>query len=164
MTESSKIVKAHCNRCLRETRHSVVAAKEEVHEEADDEGNLRYWERTLFEMLECCGCENITLRSSYRWVGDDETVVAYYPPAVNRPQPAWLSKNFFGWRYQDLHSLFREVYAALHAGSNRLAMMGARTIIDMVFLEKIGDAGTFDEKLKEMTAAGHISRTNSDYL
>ena len=36
-----------------------------------------------------------------------------------------------------------EVYAALHAGSYCLAMMGARALIDVALVSKVGDQGTF---------------------
>ena len=154
MTDSARIVKAHCNRCLGETRHSVVAAKKQEYNEETPDGGRGYWEITLYEMLECCGCENITLRSVHERAGDFDATITYFPPAVTRPTPAWLSSSLRHRERRRLCSLLREVYAALHAGSNSLAMMGARAIIDIVMLDKVGDQGAFSAKLEKMQTEG----------
>ncbi len=160
MAEPEEIVKAHCNQCLRETRHVVVAARrKEYNDETCD-----YWRVTQYEMLECCGCERITLRATENSAAEPEDVVTYFPPAVTRSVPAWLSDIRFSLKHRGLRSLFREVYAALHAGSNRLAIMGARALIDMMMLDQIGDRGTFAEKLKKMEEDGHISKTSRRFL
>lgn len=164
MTDSTEIVQAHCNQCLRETRQLVVAAKVQSYDDQTPDGEVLYSETTRYEMLECCGCENITLRSICRSCGEPDTNIAYFPPAVTRATPAWLSDFNFSLGHHELSSLFREVYAALHAGSNRLAIMGARALIDMVMLDKIGDRGSFNQKLQTMEKNGHISRTNRTYL
>lgn len=43
-------------------------------------------------------------------------------------------------------------------------MMGARTLVDMLILEKIGDIGGFKEKLKGLEKAGFISSKGRDVL
>lgn len=159
MTDSTRIVKAHCNARRGERNHSVVAVRTQQDHEESPDGSLAYWESTNYEMLQCCGCENVTLRSTYTAAdcGDDPTV-NYFPPAVARHTPAWMSGKIgfsFKLQHDELASLLREVYAALHAGSNRLAMMGARTLIDMVMLDKIGDQGSFDDKLMKMETSGY---------
>jgi len=42
-----------------------------------------------------------------------------------------------------------EIYVALTGNGRRLALMGARTLVDMLMLQEVGDVGTFDAKLKE---------------
>jgi hypothetical protein len=142
----------------------VIAAKEQHYDEHDGE-HLSYWEKTTYEMLECRGCENITLRSTYIWSAEPGETITYFPPAVTRPRPQWLSQfAFFRFKPENLYSLFGEVYGALHAGSTGIAMMGARALIDMVILDKVGDHRTFKEGLDGMVAGGFISGTNRDYL
>ena len=168
MSDSVRIVKAHCNACRGERNHSVVAERKQEDDDENSDGSYGFWECTIYEMLQCCGCENITLRSSYTCAGSgNEVMVSYYPPAITRHKPEWLSGSSaqsFRWHHSELNSLLDEVYAALHAGSNRLAIMGARTLIDMVMLDKIGDQGTFDDKLKTMETTGYLSRTNREFL
>jgi len=43
-------------------------------------------------------------------------------------------------------------------------MMGARTLIDMLMVEKVGDVGTFDAKLKQLEGMGVISSRNREVL
>lgn len=57
-----------------------------------------------------------------------------------------------------------EIYAALHSGSRRLALVGTRTLVDMLLLEEVGDVGTFDQKLKALRDKGAISERNREVL
>ena len=43
-------------------------------------------------------------------------------------------------------------------------MMGARTLVDMVILEKVGDVGTFKDKLKALEKAGYVSSQGREVL
>ena len=43
-------------------------------------------------------------------------------------------------------------------------MMGARTLVDMAILEKVGDVGSFSEKLKELETGGFIGAKNRQIL
>jgi hypothetical protein len=43
-------------------------------------------------------------------------------------------------------------------------MMGARTLVDMVMVEKVGDVGGFAEKLKQLENAGFVSSRNRQVL
>lgn len=63
-----------------------------------------------------------------------------------------------------MRELLEEIYRSLDAGSLRLPMMGLRTLIDMMVLEKIGDVGTFKQKLRELEREGFISPQNREAL
>jgi len=112
------------------------------------------------EMLECCGCEMVTLRctESCPEIGYFET--EYFPPRVSRRLPTWIVEvgNL------QIMSLLRETYAALHADSRMLAMMGARALIDLVMFDKVGDRGTFGEKLDALSSKGYVSTLNRQFL
>src|SRR5258708_1185612 len=43
-------------------------------------------------------------------------------------------------------------------------MMGARTLVDMLIVEKVGDVGGFKDKLKELENAGFVSSQNREVL
>lgn len=43
-------------------------------------------------------------------------------------------------------------------------LVGARTVVDMMILEKIGDVGTFKEKLVELEKEGFVSARNREAL
>ena len=150
----------HCNWCQRRTLHDLLC--ETSTEEEEDFGPSKIKVKTKFEMLQCCGCEEVILR---RTVEDeipfDDPTVTYFPPPVSRQPPAWLHLRTFPG---ELRSVFEEIYRSLDANNRLLPMMGARTLIDMLMVEKVGDVGTFDEKLKKLEALGVISSRNREVL
>lgn len=156
----NEVTKAHCNVCGHETKHTrLFNHKSSESEYVEDYGP---WEcRDTYEMLECCGCESITFRHS-RWSSDlpgDEEEVKQYPPPISRRVPKWK------WQLsQPLDSLMDEIYAALHNNSHRLAMMGARTVVDLVMNDKVGDVGPFQQKLVELERQGFVARKNREFL
>ena len=146
-----KTKKAHCNSCGQETNHAIIASRRKQYG--------RPSETYTYEMLECCGCENITMRCSSWFSGEEGIGVIYCPPAVSRRLPQWavdLPNN--EW------TLLNEVYAALHAGSHRLAMMGARALIDVALVSKVGDQGTFAKTLAKGESKGYIGKQNQTVL
>jgi hypothetical protein len=65
------------------------------------------------------------------------------------------------WRYKSPHriaDLMGEVYMALHNDSRSLALMGARTIVDLLLVDKVGDTGTFSSKLQMLEAQGFVGK------
>jgi hypothetical protein len=156
--KTKEITKAPCRTCLRETKHKVLASRQiSDSEEIEGVGEVS-WEDD-YEMLECCGCQTVVLRHTAYWSEDPETTVSYHPPPVSRAFPTWKSKLPLRFR-----SLVDEVYAALHADSRRLALMGARTLVDMLMLDKIGDVGSFQHKLEQLEKRGLVGRQNRDFL
>ena len=148
-------MKIHCNHCRHETNHDLL--KREVSTGADEDQDFKW--RTEFDMLQCRGCEEVTLRRKFDFSEDPESSITFYPPRVARWLPAW--------KYslpREMKGLMEEVYKALQADSRRLAMMGARAVIEYAMQEKVGDNGTFAENLQKMEEAGFVSRTNRKYL
>src|SRR5262249_6993620 len=60
--------------------------------------------------------------------------------------------------------VLQEVYRSLDANNRLLPMMGARTLIDMLMTDKVGDIGTFDEKLRQLEGLGVISSHHREVL
>lgn len=157
MTEEN-VVRVHCNRCGHETKHAILATHQ-TEGSAEVEGVGHIWWTDSYEFLECGGCEAVTLRNSHWFSDTDETTVHHYPPRASRSLPRWKSK--LPWQ---ISSLLGEAYLALHADSRRLAVMGARAILDMLFLDTIGDKGTFKDKLKALESQGFVGSKNREYL
>jgi len=61
-------------------------------------------------------------------------------------------------------ALMEEVYTALQANSKRLALMGARALVDDFMNDKVGDIGGFNQKLEELEKQGLISKANRCFL
>lgn len=160
-----KIERVHCNKCGQETKHTVVARRQQADSSpagvgyGEEELEVTYY--TTWTMLECRGCGHVCLKCEEffsEWNPGDEKVT-FFPPLVSRQEPRWL---------EDLpevtQKLGREVYAALHADSRTLAMMGVRAILDLYIVNRIGDVGTFLEKLKAMEDKGHLSPQQVKHL
>lgn len=150
----------HCNTCSHNTKHRIVAKRVQDNSDFLEEHNTEIWSRTTYEMLECGGCESIVLKRTYLFSEDGPfPEVTYFPPAVSRKLPAWHDKLS-----SEMMGLMNEIYAALHADSRRLATMGARALLDMLIVEKVGDQGTFTKKLDALVEAELIAKKSRDFL
>jgi hypothetical protein len=63
-----------------------------------------------------------------------------------------------------MREMLEEIYRSLDAENLRLPMMGARTLLDMLMLEKVGDVGTFKQKLSALEKAGLVSHQGGEVL
>jgi hypothetical protein len=161
--EQPEIIEAHCNNCLNETNHLVVAKREKSDSESIDPSNpyediYISWS-TTYTMLECRGCEHVCLKREFYFSEADGTEVEFYPPKVSRHLPKWHVEL-----PDEMSELLMEVYTALHANSRRLALMGARTLVDLYLNAKIGDIGGFAQKMTELESQGLISKPNKEHL
>lgn len=154
-----KIVEwVHCNKCLRQTRHEIIAVR--VLDEADDiDGKFTIDWKTTNTMLECCGCGSITLRRRVQSHMLDEDYAEFYPPPISRQIPRWHIDL-----PDEMSSLIRETYKALHADSRRLALMGARALVDLFMNSTVGDIGGFEAKLDNLVKQGYLSEKNKAML
>ncbi len=155
----------HCNACGQKTRHDVICEHGQHGSEPVDTGNpfddISVSWVTTYTMLECRGCENVTLRRTYvfsEW-NPGEAQIDYFPPHLFRRKPDWADEL-----PKDEQSVLTEVYAALASDSRRLALMGERTLVDLFIVRKIGDQGTFVEKLKKLELEGFLSAKNREML
>lgn len=157
-----KIVKIFCNECLREMKHKVLSSVIRSGSHDVNSDFSIYWENT-YQVLECQECNNVTLRVRHwndEWSQHKHDYQdSYYPPIVSRPKPIW-----FGKLEQKYQEVLQEVYIALDANTRFLAAFGARTALDMLIVDKIGDIGTFKQKLNKMESAGYIDSTEKELL
>jgi hypothetical protein len=148
-------VKVHCNSCNQVTKHRIL--KSRTHSDSDDDQGISW--ATTYDMLECLGCDDIMLRSSFFFSENDDTKVTFYPPRVSRKLP--------DWQYSlplEIRGVLAEIYTALEADSRRLAMMGARTAIEAAMVSKVGDQGNFSQIVRSFQDEGYVSKTNREYL
>ena len=158
--EEMKIEKVHCNGCLHTTKHYVIAERVNADSECVDAAMQIYmnWS-TTYTMLECCGCANVTLRRKFYFFEWEDIEIEYFPPAISRQLPRWHDSL-----PKEIQELLKEVYTALHADSRRLAIMGARTIVDLFMTDQVGDIGGFAKKLNELEIKGFVSKKNRKVL
>jgi hypothetical protein len=151
-----------CRECSQVTWHDIRASVTRQEIEVDEDPPFPpVWADAVYDLLQCCGCECVAMRSTltceqlYR----DDKVVRHFPPSTARRRPAWE-----GHLPPPAQFLIREIYDALYSGGLRLAVMGARTLVDMAILDQVGDVGTFDQKLKALEDQGIVSKRNREVL
>ncbi len=157
MTKSER---AHCNGCGGETLHTILVERQQPgSEDISGDGSLSISWLTTWAMLECAGCLTVCMRRSYWFSETDEVSVEFFPPPIARKPPSWLPALSDG-----VGTLLTQLYVALNAGSLRLAMIGARSLIDDAVQAKIGDAGGFERKLDIMLEQQLISEPQKQRL
>jgi uncharacterized protein YutE (UPF0331/DUF86 family) len=153
-----ELEKIFCNECLREMKHIELSSVEK-------RGSDDYisWENK-YQVMECHECGNIVFRRRH-WFSEDQWgdepcyTYSYYPPIVSRPKPAWFDELS-----DELTDVLEEVYVALDTNSRFLAAFGARTALDIMMVDKIGDVGSFQQKLDALESKGYISATEKELL
>src|SRR5579872_246860 len=117
------VTQAYCNSCRIFTRHEILGSDRQ-------EGTDTIDHLPQHEMLRCCGCEAVKMR-----VTGERPVphglppeVTYYPPALERREPDWLSRDVDAMLKVPnlIFRLMTEIYMATQYGLRRLAGMGIR--------------------------------------
>lgn len=158
-SDNNKTELVHCNKCNNKTKHAVVAERvQKGSEDVADGDDFVSWQDT-YTMFECCGCGSVTLRRRSWFSEWDDVDVEFYPPPIGRPLPRWHDDL-----PSELTSLMKEVYAALQANSKRLALMGARALVDVFMNDKVGDIGGFEQKSAELEKQGLLSKAHRRVL
>lgn len=168
--EPDQVAWAHCNNCGGDKK-SFVRSSYEV---SGRDGELA-WSNTI-EILECCGCEGLSVRklhwfSEWDYIDDDPNTGAirmvpgikttYWPSVSKRKQPSWIDQI----GDEALRNVLRETYTALDAGILVLATIGTRTALDRAMYLLVGDpSGGFAGKLKRMVEEGHIGESEKTTL
>lgn len=158
-----------CASCNNQTKQSILFEKGElVHpkeiiyfdEKGDRIGNAWTIEGRIWKLSQCLGCDKTNLNVFERYHPlEDDILIHHYPTKPQRSFPLWVT--YLGKEFTEL---FAEVYISLNTGNIRLPVMGARTLLDMFIVEKIGDAGTFKTKLQKLVAEQYISATAKELL
>lgn len=152
-----KVIWHHCNVCLQETKHAILfeQIKRDSHFEG---GNEISWITTTF-IMECCGCETLSLKKSVYCTEDEHESVTVFPPAVSRQKPNWHADL-----PDEYQTLLSEVYSALHSDSRMLALMGARALVDMFLTSHTGSSDGFEAKIRQLTKNGFLCARDSEIL
>jgi len=151
-------VKRFCNNCQNKTDHTKLFKKENGGSEPYDDEYSISWSDTYI-LFECNGCHEIHLEKIFWFSEWDDVEKTNFPPRISRKTPKWINSV-----PKNQKELLEEIYLALAADCKQLAVMGARTLIDLFILDKIGDVGTFNDKMNQLKDKGFISLEQKDYL
>lgn len=143
-----------------QTRHTIVAESVRTR----SEGSVDIFRTS--QLLECGGCEYTVLRKLVHFSefqerpGDMDPDPEILPPPASHREPVWIDEldNYI------LRAVLREVYLSLNVGLRFLPAVGIRTALDVLINEKVGDVGTFEQKLEKLVGAGFVSAEEKDRL
>jgi hypothetical protein len=140
-----------CRTCQRETGHWPIANGPIKGSEKILKGTETSFQ--TFQVVQCkdCGATVYCIDTQIHpgpMMGDRYThKTDYFPPLPMRTKPKWFSS--LAECYQTTLS---EVYQAVDNSLFFLSSTGARTALDQLIVEKIGDAGNFKDKVKQLVA------------
>jgi len=166
-------IKAHCNKCLRETNHLLLHKEEQLWDELINNNGYRINGNETFNTLKCCGCDSIKLMhtSCFSEVCDKNGKpiinINYHPPAISRAEPKWLSDlGDLLSSQQEIYisELLREIYSALHNDSRRLVIMGIRALIEHLMIAEVTDGGSFEKNLDKFQHEGYLSAKQREII
>ena len=159
--------KSHCNHCGCLTNHDVLAAETRDFEDEDGASS------ELFEMLNCCGCDDVSLRHTDKSSLGGDAFVQCFPPKIERRMPNWVYLPL----YEELGTsegplpipeeicrLMHEIFTAAANNSPRLVAMGARAVIEYVMIDKVGDQRSFVRNADAFEKAGYLSVRQRGHL
>ncbi|WP_290904197.1 DUF4145 domain-containing protein [Aquabacterium sp.] len=165
MSRSEKI-KLHCNACLGQRWHTTLYLTKKLHQEGDEEDNLIYEEKCTYRLVECNGCENISLHMDWWCSGLDDTEKSQWPPKVSRRQPKWMHELLFSESIDNpfKRDFLQEIYVSLEANNLRLAVLGIRALLEQIMIESVEDQGSFVANLSKFETDGFISKLQREAL
>lgn len=153
---------SHCNVCGQDTLHksvkSILKIRNYDNDNDDDDDQHTVTVESNWHILQCNGCQEVAMsRTDWCSMDDphDPSNPTFFPPRISRRKPAWFDQFEVPSEYIEI---LDEVYAALHADSRRLAMMGARALIDAVIRRTVGDQDNFAKGLDELSENSLISK------
>lgn len=114
----------------------------------------------IYEITECRGCKkyNLNIYERHDPTAKDKIILTY-PNCQIRDMPKWITNLHL--KYIEL---FSEVYNSLNRGNITLPLIGARTLLDMYIVDKIGDVGTFKQKMEKLLDERFITKSQKDFL
>jgi hypothetical protein len=155
----SEIQAVFCNECGRTSRHVVRAE----YRQADDNDGVIF--EQLHSVMECGGCGMVTFRTR-QWFSEmqdytQDPVYQYnfYPPRFERAMPVWFVEL-----PDSIQDILLETYNAFYYEQNFLAAVGIRTALDMAIVEKVGDVGSFGDKIDLLLERGLINEDERNLL
>lgn len=169
-----KIRRGHCPECGPDRNSDIVAEHQETYH--DDEHGASG--ATDYRILKCRGCGAVYYQKATAFFDEVDYKhnpttnesdpflierIEHWPAPTKRSEPTWIATLWH--EHERLSDLLSDVYGALNADLRVPAAIAARTTFDAAS-EALGvdTAQSFQEKLKDLKASGHIGSGESDSL
>lgn len=164
----SEKVKTLCYNCSGETNQELLLDEFELNpqeiirrnDEGDESQSMWMLVGGIWAVSKCMGCEKINFKHISRSSPDkSEDRVFYFPRKPIREIPYWVSK--LPIKYLEI---LQEIYATVNEELHILSLTGIRTLLDIFIISKIGDIGTFKQKLAKLVNEGIITSNKATVL
>lgn len=161
-------LKTHCFNCQKETNQDIlfqdkrIEPREIIIRNENGDENQSVWEviANIWYISKCRGCEEINFKHIIRNSPNRETDnVFHYPRKPIRKVPNWITK--LPMKYVEI---FQEIYISINEELSILALTGIRTLLDIYIVDKIGDNGSFNQKLNQLVSKNIITTAKSKVL
>ena len=158
-------IKNFCSCCERKTQHTVLF---NTTEKIDPSESSDYKE---FQVVQCCGCENISFRQSYVAVDAatfDYDINDYYIPESVNCYPKTI-QNYHNTVDENqlpdiLYEIYLETKSSIANDNSLLAGAGLRAIIDAICIDKEITGANLSDKIDILASRRHITDIQRDFL
>jgi len=161
-------IKTYCCKCESETNQKVLFDDMELgpqeivgrNEQGDESQSVWIVVAHIWTLSKCLGCDKINLKHILRSSPDKEyDKIFYLPRKPIREVPSWVMK--LPIKYLEI---LREVYSSVNEELYILSLTGIRTVLDIFIVSKIGDVGSFKEKIEKLVKNGVITASKANVL
>lgn len=167
----NKKVRTFCNRCNDNTNHTILFGKKVVTTFSEDDprfGPLK--EQRDYMVVQCKGCNSISFL--LRETGDAITDQEGNPDCIDYNFPEKPEDDDFNYlSYEELDSLpgtladlYDELMSAFQNGSNKLAGVGLRMLVEAICIEQNITGQNLKVKIEGLQAKGLISKNETPIL
>lgn len=159
---NDKIYKLSCKICDRKTNHTVLSSIENYWNVVDDA--IQGIDK--FEIVSCCGCDEISFRFSSTnsedidFDGKPYEQEDLYPNrVVGRRQ---ISETYFLPNL--VLGIYKETHGALSGKFNILASIGIRALVEAICKNCKATGPNLEHKINNLVTIGVLTKTNADVL
>ncbi len=153
--------KQYCNSCGKYTNHRIIHKHAVDDEEYDPEYECSIGWHKGYTVYQCLGCDEFFIEC-WKWFSEwdhGSAIKQRFPAEKPIQEPNWLHKL-----PEDVKNVVYELYKALQNDCPTLACSGIRTVLDRVFVDKVGDVGDFPEKIKKMIQNGYLGESQKSII
>ncbi len=158
---------SYCKNCLQETKHQILFQKESNDGKEDNPFLLS----NKFQIVECRGCENISMRHELVEIyitfdknDDDETetdtTVKIFPPQIYYHKPI----EQLNLLPKIIRTVYEQTILALKGESNLLSAVGFRAVIEAICIVENIKGNNLEQKINNLAKNRLITEKESERL
>lgn len=140
-------MKLFCNRCRRDTNHTVIQSHSQTYWHDDDPDISVDYAKHTWEIIQCAGCELVSFREILSTSEEWEPTETRYPEA---DKDQLVVKSFRQASY-NINRIYRESIRSFNIGNYILCTAGLRAVIEAICAKANVKSGLVEKKEGEKT-------------